>query len=143
MADFSAPLGILLHGEEHAVESGLDPEPKPTGQTPNRTQYLIHWWGRGTEENEWWFDSKLSNAADAVQVSTPAARVGQPDEMAGVPSVAQTVRSACCSNKQPAVPIIEPATQSAPKCGLGLIVLTLFFITIEWFGHATKTFMQM
>ena len=123
----AAPPAILLEGEEECeIESILDHRSKPTSRNPNRRQYLVHWRGRGREEDEWLFDNELSNAADAVQdyldglrhKDRPAARVGKPDEVAATSSITQTVKSSRRSKKRSAEPA-EPASQPAPKRGRG------------------------
>ena len=62
------PPAMLLDGqEEHEIDKVLACRPKPHKRQPNHREYLVSWKGMGPEENEWFSEHKLKNAADAVQ----------------------------------------------------------------------------
>ena len=92
----------MLDGEE---EQEIEQVLTHADKRGARREYYVSWKGQGLEENCWWADTQLANAADVVQDyldklqqhSRPAARVGKPSKKSvrsakGKPKAAETSR---------------------------------------------------
>ena len=61
------PAMLLDRQAEQETDKVLACRPEPHKRQPNHCEYLVSWKGMGPEQNEWFSEHKLRNAADAMQ----------------------------------------------------------------------------